>query len=567
MPTKQKKITKNIQNLNNLLDDVDWHIKIKEIELLIDDLNKINKVEFKKELIEINEIQSNFLKKKKKFYRSLENERNKNLNLKNEIIDEIKELVNSSDKTHIIYKKFKKLQEKWYSTGPVPRYESNNLWETFKHHTERFYNFLHLNRELREKDFKHNYDEKIKIIEKTELLANDAEKDIRKSIRELNNLHRLWKNELGPVEKKYSDELWKRFQKASILIHSKKNIFYKKRENLLKENLIKKNKIIGRINQIIENVELNFSNIKKISEELDILKNEFQLIGTTPKINNKHIWSEFRLSVKKINNKKNVFYKSRKKEISNAIKFKKELINKIKNILEDDNLHKHINIVKNIQKEWKESKGIPKKISDKLWGEFKKICEEFFNNIRNKKSYNSKKDYEKINELNDYLSKTRINKKVTAESEYIEFLTELIENSKKITTDNERLKIKTNELLIKKITEIVNESKLNFSIKEKIKFELNLIIILNCESQINLERKNLNLEKKKIKNELIQLQNNLEFFSKSSEKNPVYIEANEKIMSLNNEILIIDEKVKKINNLINNIDSINETKKENQIND
>ena len=562
MPTKQNKIKKDTQILNSLLNDIDWHTKIKEIELLIKNLDKINKTEFKKELTEIDEIKSKFLEKKKIFYRTLDNERNKNLKQKIEIINEIKELVNSNDKTQIVYNEFKKLQKKWYSLGPVPKYESNNIWQTFKHHTERFYNFLHLNRELREKDFKHNYNEKIKIIDEAELLAKNAEKDIHKSVRELNNLHRLWKNELGPVEKKHSDELWRRFQKSSKLIHKKKNIYYKKRENLLKENLIKKNKIIDRINHINKDVELNFSNIKKISDELNILKNEFQLIGKTPNNNNKKIWSDFRLSIKKINNKKNVFYKSRKKEINNAIKFKKELIDKIKNILKENNLQKNINIVKNIQKEWKESKGIPKKISDKLWNEFKKVCTEFFNNIKNKESYDSKKDIEKINLLNDYLSKTTIPKKIKGENEYLEFLSELIENSKKITSNNERLKIKTNELLIKKMTEIIDVSKFNSNMKEKIKFDLNLIIILNCESQINSEKNNLDLEKNKIKNELIQLQNNLEFFSKSSEKNPMYIEANEKITFLNNKVLIIDEKVKKINNLVNNIDLVNETKEE-----
>ena len=562
MPTKQNKIKNDIQILNSLLNDIDWHIKIKEIELLINNLNKINKTEFKKEFTEIDEIKSKFLKKKKIFYRTLDNERNKNLKLKNEIINEIKDLVNSNDKTHIVYNEFKKLQKKWYSLGPVPIYESNNIWQTFKHHIERFYNFLHLNRELRERDFKHNYNEKIKIIEEAELLAKDAEKDIHKSVRELNNLHRLWKNELGPVEKKHSDELWKRFQKSSRLIHKKKNIYYKERENLLKENLVKKNKIIDRINHIHNDVELNFSNIKKISDELNVLKNEFQLIGKTPNSNNKKNWSDFRLSLKKINNKKNVFYKSRKKEINNAIKFKKELIDKIKNILKDGDLQKNINIVKNIQKEWKQLKGIPKKISDKLWDEFKKVCEEFFNNIKNKESYDSKKDIEKINLLNDYLFKTKIPKKLKGENEYLKFLSELIDNSKKITSNNERLKIKTNELLIKKITEIIDVSKFNSNMKEKIKFDLNLIIILNCESQINSEKNNLDLERNKIKNELIQLQNNLEFFSKSSEKNPMYIEANEKITFLNNKVLIIDEKVKKINNLVNNIDLVNETKEE-----
>ena len=41
MPTKQNKIKNDIQILNSLLNDIDWHTKIKEIELLIKNLDKI----------------------------------------------------------------------------------------------------------------------------------------------------------------------------------------------------------------------------------------------------------------------------------------------------------------------------------------------------------------------------------------------------------------------------------------------------------------------------------------------------------------------------------------------
>mgnify|MGYP002045677278 CR=1 FL=1 len=82
---------------------------------------------------------------------------------KKAIIEEIKSLIGADENINTIYKNFRTLQESWYSTGPVSRSENQNLWETFKHHVERFYDFLHLNRELRELDFKHNYKEKLKI--------------------------------------------------------------------------------------------------------------------------------------------------------------------------------------------------------------------------------------------------------------------------------------------------------------------------------------------------------------------------------------------------------------------
>ena len=77
--------------------------------------------------------------------------------------------------------------------GLVPRAESQNLWETYKHHVEKFYDFLHLNRELRELDYKHNYEEKLKIIERAEVLQEAG--DVLRASRDLNTLHQLWKND------------------------------------------------------------------------------------------------------------------------------------------------------------------------------------------------------------------------------------------------------------------------------------------------------------------------------------------------------------------------------------
>ena len=120
----------------------------------------------------------------------------------------------------------------------MPRSESQNIWETFKHHVERFYAFLHLDREFRDLDYKHNYDEKLKIIEKAEALENT--KDILKASRDLNILHQKWKNDLGPVAKEHRESLWLRFQKASKVIQTKRQEYQKNKLGLMQENLIKK---------------------------------------------------------------------------------------------------------------------------------------------------------------------------------------------------------------------------------------------------------------------------------------------------------------------------------------
>ena len=162
-----------------------------------------------------------YKQKKSQYFKEMEANQKANLNRKREIIEEIKTLIDQSEHNNNTYQQFKNLQEAFHNTGQDPRNEVNNIWQTYKFHVERFYDFLHLNRDLREADFKHNYTEKLKIIERAEALA--LQPDVLASIRELNVLHRLWKNDLGPVAREHREELWNRFQMATKTIHQLKN--------------------------------------------------------------------------------------------------------------------------------------------------------------------------------------------------------------------------------------------------------------------------------------------------------------------------------------------------------
>ena len=184
-------------------------------------------------------------KQKKGKHFKIEANQKANLNRKKEIIEEIKTLIDQSEHNNSTYRQFKNLQEAFHNTGQVPRNEANNIWQTYKFHVERFYDFLHLNRDLRDADFKHNYTEKLKIIERAEALAQNA--DVLASIRELNILHRLWKNDLGPVAKEHREELWNRFQTATKVIHQLKNEYNKNIDSIQSENLAKKDQLLNEI--------------------------------------------------------------------------------------------------------------------------------------------------------------------------------------------------------------------------------------------------------------------------------------------------------------------------------
>ena len=202
---------------------------------------------------DFNDLLREYKNKKNQYFKDLSKKQKTNLARKKEIIEEIKKLIDKNQHDNNTYKNFKNLQDAFYNTGQVPRNENNNIWQTYKFHVERFYDLLHLNRELRDKDYSNNYEEKIKIIEKAEKLA-DLE-NIQIAIRELNNLHRLWKNELGPVSRDKRKDLWERFQKATKQIHQKKNKYNKNIDSIRTKNYEAKIELINEIKKISNNNE------------------------------------------------------------------------------------------------------------------------------------------------------------------------------------------------------------------------------------------------------------------------------------------------------------------------
>jgi hypothetical protein len=97
----------------------------------------------------------------------------------------------------------------------------------------------------------------LKIIERAEQL--DKVDDIIKASRDLNDLHRLWKNELGPVSREFNDDLWSRFQAASQKIHLKRQNFQKEISSTQQENFEKKQNVINRMRELTSSLPKSHS--------------------------------------------------------------------------------------------------------------------------------------------------------------------------------------------------------------------------------------------------------------------------------------------------------------------
>ena len=336
-----------------------------------------NKIQYQKSL-------KNYSNKKRKYYSEIGTIQKENLEKRLELIQNIKDLISVEKKPNNLYQTFKKYKEEWHNIGQVPITERNNVWETYRHHVEKFYDFLHLNRELRELDYKHNYEEKIKIIKQAEAL--DKVKNTMQASRDLNVLHRLWKNELGPVSKEFREELWIRFQKASNKIHAKRQKHQKEINSLQNENSLEKEKVLEKMRELAEKPANSHNLWQNKIQIFNKLKDDFQKIRNIPKKRNKIFWNDFRTITKNFNNKKNKFYKDQKIDVKNNIEKKKGLIDNVKNIIKKGNYAQDSKKVIEIQNEWKKVGYIPRKISNSLWHEFRPLCNDFFNKLKTTKN-------------------------------------------------------------------------------------------------------------------------------------------------------------------------------------
>ena len=546
--SKKVKLSDNVTQFEELINSEDWFTKRKEIEELRSVINTILK---KNDSDEISNTKSDFFKilriyssKKRKYFSDLNSNQKENLLKRQALIEKIKDLIVVDENPNKLYSRFKLLKEEWHNTGQVPIVDRNNIWETYRHHVGKFYDFLHLNRDLRELDFKHNYEEKLKIIERAEQL--DKVDDIIKASRDLNDLHRLWKNELGPVSREHSDDLWKRFQAASQKIHLKRQDFQKEISTIQQDNYLKKQSVITRMKELTSKLPKTHSEWQNKIKDFEKLKVEFQSIKNLQRNKNKKSWNDFRVATKEFNTEKNNFYKNQKKELKKSIDLKKSLIEEVKSIIESNKISENSNRVKLIQEEWKKVGYLPRKISNSLWNDFKPLVNKFYDILKSgavNLDENEQKIYDKKSKFIDKLKFSK--KKYTVDELKDEFILS-IQSFNEIGELNLNSSTILNSNLMRKISSIIKSLDIDKVEKDNLIFDFELELSKTDSNEINKKIQTIKRKISDLEVESNQFQNNLEFFSSSSSENPLFKNVSTKIESIEKKIEFWRAKLKKI---------------------
>ncbi len=488
-----------------------------------------------------------YRKKLNDHYQNLEQNLKQNLTDKLEIIEELKGLINVEENINTTYKHFKELQERWRNTGPIPRDKYNNAWNSYHHHVEMFYDFLHLNRDLRDLDFKHNLEKKLLIIERAEELAQDD--NVMRAFRELQELHKMWKEELGPVDREHRDDIWEKFKAATKIINDKRQLYYQEIDKVYEKNLETKLEIIASIEAVNAQEVKTHSAWQKKIKEVEALRELFFSTGKVPIKVNESTWSKFKETVRIFNRKKNAFYKELKKDQYTNLQKKLDLIKIAEDNKDNDDFEVTTSLMKKIQSDWKKIGHVPRRDSDKIWKRFKAACNHYFDKLHATRNAANKETLEAFNKKTTLLETLKDFKPSENQAKDIESIKEFINNWKdlgRVPNDKRYIEGKFN----KAIDEILTSFKMGKNEIEMIKFENKLDSIVS-DNHKDLDNERYFIRKKidEVKSQINQLENNLQFFTNVEDDNPVVKEVKNNIKAHKENLKLWKSKLSKIKEL------------------
>ncbi|WP_373071548.1 DUF349 domain-containing protein [Zeaxanthinibacter enoshimensis] len=514
-----------------------------------------NEIDFKYNSVtkrQFNEVYADYREKRNQYYKNLEQNLKSNLHNRLEIIEELKSLVNVEEDINTTYKNFKDLQERWRNAGPVPRSSYNDVWRTYHHHIEIFYDFLHLNRELRDLDFKHNLEEKLKLIERAEKLAEEP--DLNKAFRELQTLHKIWKEDIGPVDQEHREKIWEQFSNATKAMHQRRQEHYKELEKSYEKNLEKKEEIIARISDIANNVANNHRAIQQQIKEVEALREAFFKAGKVPQKVNEATWSKFKTAVRTFNRNKNAYYKNLKKEQQENLDKKRALLELAVKLKDSEDWEETTPEMKRIQNEWKQIGHVPRKYSDSIWKEFKTACNHYFDRLHARKNKDHKKEAENYQHKSACLDRLKEFKLSGDREKDIEVIKGFITEWKsygRVPFNKKAITNKFNKIL----DALFRKLDISQQEAELLKYGNKIQQLAKTEDEDALYKERTFIRRKisDAKDEIRQLENNLQFFSGATDSNPLVQEVVQNIERHKEALATWKTKLKKLNILQNDL--------------
>ena len=482
--------------------------------------------------------------KKAELRRLIEAQQLANLEHKNAIIEEMRQISGDTDNVNRHYPRVKELQAEFKEIGDVPQQNMTDNWKAYQDAVEFFYDQWKVNKELRDYDFKKNLAEKELIIEEATRLADEP--DVVVAFRRLQDLHDKWR-EIGPVAKEIREDIWARFKDASALVNKKYQAFFEERKKREQENEQAKTELCQRIEQIDLTPLNSYATWNRATEQIMQAQEEWKKLGYASRKVNNELFARFRKRCDEFFAAKATFFQSLKDDLSRNLEAKTALCEQAEALKDSTDWKKTSDRLVELQKKWRTIGAVPKKHSDAIWNRFLAACDHFFQQkkeatsaVRKTEQANLATKRRIVADLNELNAPDA----TTPRAEAIEKLQALRTEWQSTGHVPFREKDKLHDTYREVVRQLFDKYDVHENRARQASFEASINEISDDKNKLSRERERMLRAYENRRNELATYENNLGFFNaKSKSGNTMLRDIQRNIERLKKEIAQLQEKI------------------------
>lgn len=484
-----------------------------------------------------------------------------NADKKRSIVEQLKSLAENANQGTMpikaIFDKLHELQEQWRAIGMVAASENRLIGDAYRYACDKVYEYIQIDKELRELNYKKNLEVKKELCDKAEKLI--VEPSIRLAIDGIKQLQEEWK-EAGTVSREMNEVIWERFRSAADKVYARLKEYVDGIKVKHEENKSGKQQLIQQLEQLTSAFPDNNAAWQKMTEEIEGLLTAWKQLGFASKKDNEELWNNFRALREKFFKAKEAHFEHIRKAYQENYRIKNDLCMKAEEVKESSEWKKTTELILNLQKQWKETGPVNYKHSEKLWQRFRAACDHYFERKKANFAEQDASQAENLKAKTDLIAQIEAYQRVDDNNINFENLKAFQSQWLNIGHVPMKEKDKLNQAYRKAIDSHFDAMRAgNFErTKENYKNKIeHLSSRPDAKNKVNEEMYQLQEKIRKKEHEAALLDNNIGFFGNSKGADSLLKETKKKIETLKNDIKLLKEQLK----MLRNINSVNQEKK------
>jgi len=471
---------------------------------------------------------------------------NQNLKEKQDLVKELNEVIQDEENIGKAYKRFNAIKQKWNEIGPVPNAERRELQAEYSRLIELFYYNINIYRELQINDLKKNQELKQAVIAEIKLLENE------KSINQVDFLiHKYlheW-DEIGPTFREEWEKIREEFKREVGKVFDRIREHRNEVKGEHQENFTKKQELVNKVKAIAEAEYDDVKALQSATREVINTQKEWKKLGYAGRGKNDRIWKEFRGACDSYFSKRDAFMKAHGAEFEKTKSQKQALIDRAKEIHEGEDYQAISNELKGLQRQWKQSGKLLPHEEYKMFKEFRKYCDAFFNRKKKQSEQAIKAAKEALQAKEAFLIEVSKKIEIGIEKEGEAAINQWREEWNAWGDVPFKMRQKVDKAFETAVTKAYKSLGISMEEVEEKRFESKIEALSESDrgdDGLKRERANINQQIRDKQTDLAQEESKLDFFKFSDDSNPLKKELLQRIDGVKEEIESLKEKKKKI---------------------